>query len=1025
MMKQFFKMMFISGLIALIAGTTHSCTPDVYTGPPVLEITGPAQVNHAVSVDIPVRALALHKVAVLLKEYVETEEGKFFVTGEDNDHNPILGDPITKAPRFQLIFRNGKQFDCGSKGLKKLHLSGNEGLDRNKKFIAFIAATISDTEYYNNGEILTVEFQTPDKYADNDVAVLRESFEGMDVHVTVPPSVKKAGRRVKWGVTNLPTYLFQGSKPIAEMLHLCDVVYPAAMFKNDTTLIINHHNVYRRNEKGEIGYYVIGTDKNTGKSTCVEVAPDAPEIATGEASVIQYYYNFTPGEPLLLMLAEVDYADCRWGDNEEKNPDHTIAGCDKKHPTTDFGWGTGWYWFPYDMNAYLKAIGRDDQLPDMGVGGTTSNVDPDQFWHEGAWYRKVELRLPGPKVFEDGSVKVEVSNKRPDGATLKLTPTGKTFCYFFAIYEDKSDYGEGYNDIVKNYFKGDESLWQWFTTSEMGSQFGIRGYLASEGPQEIQLEKYFTTIKANSKYHIVVNAMDGEADDDDNVFPDYTAQKFQHVTFSLPNYTLPAPRLSLTPITAEEELSPYKVAYVVKNLDYTTNPVRKITFVANYARDFESYMTTNNYTYTDMAMMNANSGYYDLSAEDLEKANSAEGCVIEFDVYEDSEFTVAVIGWNNEGRVSNPDSDGSYGTTRSTVLQDAAPLDMTLLNSLKGDWTASARTRTFNSTDGTTTEAERTWKVTIGDLTSPNALTEEHYAIFEKNGVTKTATDKYFEDFKKQEEAYNKAVLGQNRVLCQGWAIDDTRYMSMSRPWDLFIMEDYKASIVKYLYHDFGPKWFLQTNEKGEIFVPVNYNRIQPLTAWYTGSGHYLAGANYEEQLVMLYDRDNKESVETRSLPVLVTDDNNTIVVGGYTINYYKGDENGNPLYDDNGDPIFDKAVDFYPNVMYDYYGSPAFYNTYVISNVVLTRGWTEPTTPEAPTTPEEGATTYSLSRRGVKVANGVEYKTPRRPLPHTALVPAEKKVEAKTLSIKQLSREEIRRNMENYTKKFNLPASK
>jgi hypothetical protein len=238
-------------------------------------------------------------------------------------------------------------------------------------------------------------------------------------------------------------------------------------------------------------------------------------------------------------------------------------------------------------------------------------------------------------------------------------------------------------------------------------------------------------------------------------------------------------------------------------------------------------------------------------------------------------------------------------------------------------------------------------------------------------------------------------------------------------------MEDYKASIVKYLYHDFGPKWFLQTNEKGEIFVPVNYNRIQPLTTWYTGSGHYLAGANYEEQLVMLYDRDNRESVETRSLPVLVTDDNNTIVVGGYTINYYKGDEDGNPLYDDNGDPIFDKAVDFYPNVMYDYYGSPAFYNTYVISNVVLTRGWTEPTTPEAPTTPEEGATTYSLSRRGVKVANGVEYKTPRRPLPHTVFVPAEKKVEAKTLSIKQLSREEIRRNMENYTKKFNLPASK
>ena len=1021
-MKHLFKTLVIGGLFALIAGMTTSCTPDVYTGPPVLEITGPAEVKHAVSVYIPVRALALDKVAVLLKEYAETEDGKFFVAEYDDNNQPVLGDPITKAPRPQLIFRNGKTFDCGSKGLKSLHLTGNEGLRKNKKFVAFIAATISESDVnFFDGTILSIEFQTPDTYGDDDVAVISESFEGMEVEVRVPQHVKDENRRIRWGVTNLPMIGYNGNKPIAEMLHLCDAVYPASIVKNDTTLHIDHYHAYRRNEKGEIGYYKIGVDAETGKSTCVEVAPDSPEVESGEASAIQYYYNFTPGEPLVLLLAEVDYADCRWGDNEEKNPNHTIAGCDKKHATTDFGWGAGWYWYPYDMAAYKKAAGKDDSiLPDMGVGGSTSNIDTDQFWHEGAWYRKIELRLPGPKVFEDGSVKVEVSNKRPDGATITLTPTGKTFCYFFSIFEDKSDYGEGYNDIVKNYFKGDESLWQWFTTSEMGSSFTIMGYLAAEGVQEILLEKYFNTLKAGSKYHIVVNAMDGSADDDGNVTPDYTAQKYQHITFSLPAYSLPAPRLSLTPVTDADKVSPYKVSYIVKNLDYANNPVRTVTFVANYTRDFEAYMKANNYTYTDMAMMNAGAGYYDLTADDLAQVNSAEGCLMEFDVYEDSEFTVAVIGWNNEGRVSNPDSDGSFATARSTKIADATPLNMDQLNSLKGDWTATAYTRTYHAADGTTSEAQKSWKVTIGDLTSPSVLTEEHYKIFEDNGVTKAATDEYFKSFKEQEAAYNKAVLGQNRVLCQGWAIDDTREMSLATPWDLFIMKDYSASVVKYLYHDFGPKWFLQTNEKGEIFVPVNYNRVQPMTCWYTGSSHYLCGANYEEQLVMLYDRDNRESVESRSLPVIVEDEN-TLVISSFQIDYYKGDENGELIFDDNGNPIFDKSVIFYPNVLYDYYGSPAFYNTYVISNVVLTRGWNGDTTTTEPTTPESGATTYSLSRRGVKIANGVEYKTPIRPLPHTVFVPVEKKAEVKVSTAKQPSKEEIRKNMSEYLKKFNL----
>ena len=77
-----------------------------------------------------------------------------------------------------------------------------------------------------------------------------------------------------------------------------------------------------------------------------------------------------------------------------------------------------------------------------GVGGNTSNVDPDKFWHEGAWYRKIELRLPGPSQYTKGSVEITVSEKTPDSATIKFKPTGDTFAYLWSIFKETDDYGE-------------------------------------------------------------------------------------------------------------------------------------------------------------------------------------------------------------------------------------------------------------------------------------------------------------------------------------------------------------------------------------------------------------------------------------------------------------------------------------------------------------------------------------------------------------------------------------------------------
>ena len=963
----------------------------------ILEIAGAPVVNNAISVDIPVVGKNILKLACLVKEIYVNENGdKQFVSGYNEDGTPKLSKYSLPTPA--VVFRNGSMKEAGE-SFSNIHLDGNDGLNRNKKFEVFIAAAISNTEYYNNGEILSVEFETPDRYADEDVAVISQSFEGMDVYLTLPQHVKDSGRRIKWGVTNIAMLEYNGNPPIPQMLHSCDYVYPAYLVARDTLLNINHYNAYRRNAQGEIGYYVVGN------GYCQEVSPNSQEVLDGAAGPIQYYYHFQPGEPLVLLLSEVYYADC-----DCDNP----GTCGKTHPTIDWGWGKGWYHFPYDMEAYQNAS-YGDGLPSMGVGGSSSNVDANKFWNEGAWYKEVKLTLPGPKQFA-GTVDVNVSNVSTNGGTIKFTPDSQTYMYLVGVFEEVNEYGQGYYDIVNSYFDGDENLWQWFTTSEMAPYFGVFPYYAAEGVMELKLEEYFATLQAGSKYHIVVNALPGKIGDDGDMTADVSSQNFQHISFKLKDYTLPEPELV---VTAVEPYSPWKVKFNVKNPNWRTNPVDRVSFVANYTREFESFMKANEYTYTDMAMMNAGISGYQLTDADVDLVNSNGGADVEFDVYENSSFTAAFIAWNTEGRVSNPDSTTypGYATARSLNVEPAEALDMTKLNALKGDWTATAIVKVYDPYTGSHVETERNWKVSIGDLNENQTLSAADYLVLENSGVSKSAADAYLAEYNQQAATYNASVRGQNRVLCQGWQVDNDRTLSTASPWDLFLMADYNASTVDYLFHDFGPKWFLQVNANGDIFIPVNYNRIPPLTCWYNGQNHYLCGGNYETMYAMLYDSSDMDSVESMGIPVQISEDGNTVVLQSYVINYYEVDENGKPKTDANGDIIY-SPMSFYPNVLYESTSGLAFYNSYVVSNVVLTKGWAG----TASVAPKKASMGNVVA--GKRVVNVTDYKTPARPYASTVFTP-QTKVQVKQMTAKQPTVEETRKGMEKLVKKLQPNSNK
>ena len=981
-MKNFFtKMMVIAAMLFAGSALMTACTPDIgtddYNGPPVLKLGEPNVIN-ALKVEIPLNAKKLASIG-----YKVVAEGE-------------------NAPASALmVFRSGKKVDgCPS----MITLTGDDGLDLGKTFTVYFVAAISDTEFYNNGEMLTVQFTTPNNYADNDVYVKRRMATGAEVVVNFPPQLK--GKRIKWGIANIAMLEYYGQAPIPEKLHSNDIVYPASLIARDTVLMITHENAYQRNEKGEIGYYYFAGYNPDGTVIQKECDPDDPKVDTGEAAPTQYYQHFQPGEPLVLMMSEVEYANCPYLQSLEGEAyvEHfNNNDCDNKHPMIDFQWGPGWYWYPYDYQAYVKEAGGDrdeGELPMPGVGGgNDTNINFDKFWHEGAWWRKIEFRLPEPEKFETGSVIVNTSGLKTDGGTITFTPTGDTFAYLLTILPQTSDIGAGYIDLLK-FVNNDPSLLQWLSTSEIGSYLGFYPYF---GKTVINLEEL--GVEAGMKYHIIVNAVPGKMENGDMTL-DVSKQNFQHITFTLPEYTLPEPELV---VTAYESYSPYKVKYNIKNPNYETLPVKKVAYAANETRQFTKMMASG-YTYSDLCL--SNDGYANLTVAELAEVNSDFGFDMEFEVAPNSFFTLAVMGWNEEGRPSDPDKEGAKAVAeaRSTDVEEAEPLDMEKLNALKGDWTATATVKTYDYNTGKTSAAQKSWKVTIGDLTTNNTLSADDYAVFEEAGVIKEAADDYLKQFNELSEKYNKSLLGQNRVLCQGWDLSGTRETSTASPWDLFRMPDYNASLTDYLFNDFGPKWFLQTDADGNIFVPVNYNVVPNMMCWCNGLDHYLCLGNFEEGYANYINPNAPFDVQSVGIPVEISEDGNTVTLKAVTVTITSDAKEGD-------DAKESRDIKLYPTMVFDNQGQLAFYNPYVVSEVVLTKGWNGGATP-APAKASSNKKVY-----GKKVANGELFKSPAKVHSRTVFAPATKKVSEKNATVvtmKVPTKEEIKKNLDKLMQKYN-----
>ena len=868
-----------------------------------------------------------------------------------------------KAPSSEsIVFKNGTVVkpEGGSTTLEFKDLA------RLTDYVVYIAAKVpateeatradGETEFY--GEVIKVKFSTPD-YSD-EVTVVKVKPDGFDLHVKFPASVREKGNSIKWGVSNIAQYntnKYQGASD-ASLLDLNDGVYPAARFVNDTTITIDEAHRYAMDADGNLI-----VDEWMGEPI--------------------YYWDFVaPGEPLVLFMSEVAYGESDWG------------------------WGEGWYKFPFDTYAYQEA---------MWYADPENMPNEADYWEEGAWYKKVEVTTLPPAQFE-GNVTIETKDLATNGGSLVFTPDEKTYCYCIGVYDDAM-----YKDYVDMYLSGKEEYMQWLSTSYIGAYaVGAQTIYADidedgvNDPTEMGLLDYFFwELVPGGTYHVILTAMgsreaqEGEWGDANNLVPDAMTQNYQHITFTLPDYTMEAPEMVVTPL---EATSPYEVRFNVKCANYTEVPVVEVAYAANYSKEFNQELQYN--TYADLCSSNRDYGVV-FTEEEVEQINSAEGCIVTFPSREDAVTRLAVMGWNQEGRPSvfEGEEPAAVAESKSGVVPDAPRVESELFTELNGEWTATATVnyRTYgqiseNEWGYIYSDSVFTTKVTIGEVTYPETLTQDIYDLYEQNGVSKDEADAYFDEFKAQADIYNDKVRGQNRILCTGWnfhAHGNYNYSNLrtATPWDLFLDNSgYNASDVSSLFYDFGAKWFLQVNEAGEVFVPVNCNRLTPLTRWTNGQDFHLAGANIENKYVYalpLDDADMDNVENWPNIPVEVSADKQTITLKGFE---YEG-------------------LTYYPNAfsISSWDGSMALYNTTVISDVVLTKGWSEA---------DEDTDVAAVRKNATELNNGAKVKSvsaaaiEAQSAPKSRTVYVEKKPVTHKIEAKALSMEQSIENMKQFIEK-------
>ena len=587
---------------------------------------------------------------------------------------------------------------------------------------------------------------------------------------------------------------------------------------------------------------------------------------------------------------------------------------------SSYGWENGYYLAAFDRDAYYDSITPGDDPWGPGPLAAKAFKD-DKFWT--GYHERIYFTAKQPDLL-DAKVNVEITPAATSG-TVKITPEEGVYQYCFFICDDAT-----YEEIILPMYDNNEDYLQSFVTTVFGF---FNGCQSAEGAIEVALEAC-TYIEPENKYHFLITAMGNE---------EGTSQNFQHLTFTTPQKSEKAPEVVVTAIDPEE-VTPYAAYF---NIKCPTKNAVAGKYAANYVREFEKLLnsTRDDYTYQSIVEQG-----YSFTADEIAQINSDEGYTMGIPTVPNEDTRLAVLLYNNEttSNTISDEKDSAVADVRSDRVPDAPKVDSPLFKALLGDWTMSADVTAYDYYQGGIVPVgSRKCKVTIAEgVEYPETLTEDVYELY-KNGANmdKAAVDALYDEFKEEAEIFNAWIKGQNRLLCLGYGFEDeTKYLEYQGAYDLFVKEDYNGYDNKSLFWDFGPKWYLEIAADGSVSVPANNQTMYTMSGW-KGNAIYLAALGSDGAAF-------SDGGNDLIFPGEVSADKDMITIK----------------------PIMVKENPYYPCAGFNYYGQFWGPDTYVNSNLTLSRGWTEPEEGDKPATKAGAA---KADRNGVRVLSGADNAIP------------------------------------------------
>lgn len=476
--------------------------------------------------------------------------------------------------------------------------------------------------------------------------------------------------------------------------------------------------------------------------------------------------------------------------------------------------------------------------------------------------------------------------------------------------------------------------------------------------QELSTNPDYLPLEFGKNYKLIVVGAYNE---------DFSIQSIQIVDFTPVKSTLPEAKLEITP-KEDPDGSPWMVWFNIKapakNCSY-------IKYLMNYEKEWAPMLNSG---VTKEELMQSY-GQYLKEAEIINAINSDKGYDIGFSSWENTPSMLMVASFNEEEAMAVYE-----GHSSSLPEPDKARVESLLFENLKGEWTATC-TLSGNK--------PAKFKVTIDDKpeqgpASVNAMAPNNYNALlnyfknsaKNNGMNDADAEKYakekvaelFDEYKSEASRYAGKYRGQNRLV--GLGFDAAHEYKSS--WELFNDLEYSAYDTEELFYDYGPKLFLEiSKENGQekVELVTDRNTIAPLSAW-----------QYYDFYLLGYNSVNFNNAPQGNFPVTVSDDKNTITIGGLEAD----------------------GTMCYPSPAYYMVGNYFMFNSQVISPITLTKGWIEePSENAAPTMKATKAVTGKRNNNEAR-HNGNRFMRTRLPWTENGVLPMMKKGTIKSVSLKE-----------------------